>query len=38
MEGLPSPLHKEETLKTRPSTGDQPTENEAVTGVLNPIK
>lgn len=38
MEGLPSPLHKEETLKTRSSIGDQPTENEAVTGVLNPIK
>lgn len=38
MEGLPSPLHKEETLKTRPSIGDQPTEKEAVTGVLNPIK
>lgn len=38
MEGLPRPLHKEETLKTRPSIGDQPTENGAVTGVLNPIK
>lgn len=38
MEGLPCPLHKEETLKTRPSIRDQPLENGGVASVLNPIK